>query len=641
MQRSQKNLWCLIAVAIVLTTAGAWFVAKSRHFVESGEASSSSSSDPSQRSLPTLSGSTFLSNPDNMDPGADEWPSEAFAEKASRSLKRLKTWKKDERESVGGVFAQDFSGTFHSSAPSPIFQDESISIHRIDKVKSPKRLDGTEAIAEFARTMLVESKPRRLSIKIVHVEMKPNAVSTLLQAESSCVMPDSAVQKTSRWSCDWTISSAEPQISSIQLQSLEIARRHGATWFDDRTAAVIGSTSSFQQQLAHGLQYWLARIETAHGMNYFSKHGLAVADVNNDGRDDLYVCQPGGLPNRLYLQNADGTVSDQSEAYGLDVLDRTASALFVDLDNDGDQDAAMATIMGVLIFENVDGKRFRRRLVIEFPDIDLQGLSAVDFDNDGDLDLYQIVDYASDSSRARQGLPAFVYHNARDGGVNRLLQNNIQQGANQQGANQQGANQQGANQQGANQQGANQQGAPEWRFRDVTSDVGLHANNFRHSLAAAWEDFDNDGDQDLYVANDYGPNSLYRNDGGRFQDVAPETDVVDFGSGMSVTWGDYDRDGAIDLYVANMFSSAGSRITTQNQFLPNLSTQGRTLYRRFAKGNSLFRNTGRAFQETSGVAGVEMGRWSWSSLFCDANNDGWEDLLVANGYITTDDSGDL
>ena len=552
-----------------------------------------------------------MSDPDNMDPGVDGWPSEAFADRASQSLQRLKAWKKDEGESMGDVFAQDFSGTFHSASPSPIFEDESISIHRIDAVKTPKRLDGKEAIAEFARTMLVESKPRRLSIKIVHVEMKPNVISTLLQAESSCVLPESAVQKTSRWSCDWTMSSGAPQISSLQLQSLEVARRQGKTWFDDRTAAVIGSTTSFQQQLAHGLQHWLGRIETAHGMNYFSKHGLAVADINNDGRDDLYVCQPGGLPNRLYLQNADGTVSDQSKAYGIDVLDRTASALFVDLDNDGDQDAALATIMGVLIFENVDGKEFRRRQVLEFPDIDLQGLSAVDFDNDGDLDLYQIVDYASDSSRARQGLPSFVYHNARDGGANRLLQNNIHQDG------------------------------TEWRFRDVTGEVGLHANNFRHSLAAAWEDFDNDGDQDLYVANDYGPNSLYRNDDGRFQDVASETDVVDFGSGMSVTWGDYDRDGAIDLYVANMFSSAGNRITTQNQFLPNLSAQGRTLYRRFAKGNSLFRNTGQAFQETSGAAGVEMGRWSWSSLFGDANNDGWEDLLVANGYITTDDSGDL
>jgi hypothetical protein len=169
----------------------------------------------------------------------------------------------------------------------------------------------------------------------------------------------------------------------------------------------------------------------------------------------------------------------------------------------------------------------------------------------------------------------------------------------------------------------------------------LHTNNQRHSLAAAWEDVDNDGDQDLYVANDYGPNCLYRNDNGRFVDVAQLAGVVDFGSGMSVSWGDYDRDGRMDLYVGNMFSSAGNRITPQSQFLPSASQERRDVYQRFAKGNSLFRNRAERFQETGLLAGVEMGRWAWSSVFADVDNDGWDDLLVANGYITTEDSGDL
>ena len=207
-------------------------------------------------------------------------------------------------------------------------------------------------------------------------------------------------------------------------------------------------------------------------MNYYSKHGLAVADVNGDGLDDLYVCQPGGLPNRLFLQNNDGTATERAQQFGLDLLDRTASAVFADLDNDGDQDAALATLMGVIIYENQSGE-FRRRQVITFPDIDLQGISAVDYDNDGDLDLYQTVDYASEASRSRQGLPGFVYHDARDGGANRLLQNTGRAG--------------------------------DWQYRDVTVAVGLNVNNQRHSLAAAWEDVDNDGDQDLYVANDLRP----------------------------------------------------------------------------------------------------------------------------------------
>ena len=156
------------------------------------------------------------------------------------------------------------------------------------------------------------------------------------------------------------------------------------------------------------------------------------------------------------------------------------------------------------------------------------------------------------------------------------------------------------------------------------------------------EDYDDDGDQDLYVANDYGQNCLYRNDGSSFTEIASIVGVTDFGSGMSVAWGDYDRDERIDLYVSNMYSSAGNRITNQAQFLPKLSNDRKRLYTRFAKGNSLFRNIGDgAFEETGNQMDVEVARWAWGSIFADVNNDGWDDLLVANGYITTPDTGDL
>jgi hypothetical protein len=172
--------------------------------------------------------------------------------------------------------------------------------------------------------------------------------------------------------------------------------------------------------------------------------------------------------------------------------------------------------------------------------------------------------------------------------------------------------------------------------------VGLDANNRRHSLAASWEDYDNDGDMDLYVANDYGQNCLYRNDGGKFTDVAAEANVIDFGSGMSVSWADFDRDGWMDLYVANMFSSAGNRITDQAKFRSEDDQQIRQRYRRFAKGNTLFQNLrDGTFREIGAEANVEMGRWAWSSPFLDINNDGWEDIVVANGFLTTEDTGDL
>ena len=181
-----------------------------------------------------------------------------------------------------------------------------------------------------------------------------------------------------------------------------------------------------------------------------------------------------------------------------------------------------------------------------------------------------------------------------------------------------------------------------FRFSDVTQQTGLEQNNTRYSLAVSWEDYDNDGDLDLYVANDYGRNCLYRNDGGRFVNVAQQLGVEDMSAGMSICWGDYNHDGWMDMYVANMFSAAGNRITFQRQFKSSVDPTVRKAFQRHARGNTLFENDGKGgFRDVSVQAGVTMGRWAFGSRFVDLNNDGWDDLVVANGFISADDSGDL
>jgi len=170
----------------------------------------------------------------------------------------------------------------------------------------------------------------------------------------------------------------------------------------------------------------------------------------------------------------------------------------------------------------------------------------------------------------------------------------------------------------------------------------MEVNNTRFSLAASWEDFDNDGDQDLYVANDYGRNCLYRNDGGKFIEIAEKAGVQDIAAGMSVSWGDYNLDGLMDLYVSNMFSNAGSRVTFQRQFKQDSESQTRSMYQRHARGNTLFENVGDgSFLDVSIKAGVTMGRWAWSSKMADINNDGLEDILISNGQMTNDTADDL
>lgn len=111
---------------------------------------------------------------------------------------------------------------------------------------------------------------------------------------------------------------------------------------------------------------------------------------------------------------------------------------------------------------------------------------------------------------------------------------------------------------------------------------------------------------------------------------------------MGVAWGDYDNDGLMDLHVSNMFSAAGNRIVDQPRFHSHADHSARQAARRFARGNSLFHNRGDGtFRDVSLPAGVTEAHWAWASRFVDIDNDTREDLIVANGFITQEDTKDL
>ncbi|MCP4410515.1 MAG: VCBS repeat-containing protein, partial [Gammaproteobacteria bacterium] len=169
-------------------------------------------------------------------------------------------------------------------------------------------------------------------------------------------------------------------------------------------------------------------------------------------------------------------------------------------------------------------------------------------------------------------------------------------------------------------------------FIDITEIAGLAQPSF--GLGAAWGDYDNDGDLDLYITN-YGPNTLYRNNGdGTFTDVAEAAGVGDDRFSAGCVWGDYDNDGHIDLYVTNYVQFAtennNTRATVRQSGTEIPYTINPSSYP--PESNRLYHNNGDGsfsdVAEQAGVANPE-GR-SLSAAWFDFDNDGQNDLYVAN-----------
>jgi len=568
---------------------------------------------------------TFATGSDDWksldDPSSDGWDTEVLHELLKKKLEGLAKvvasgeGAEDEVRELADTEVEVSELTL--SGLEPVWSAGDVSVRR-GKPSTGVFYRGLEGFASavqmIPKSLGGNAGTRRCVFKVIALESSQEGIRARVSVECARIDQGGVVEQHAEWMTTWKTTATGDDLKLVKVMLERFEQSEGRKRiFADCTESVLGSNDSYEQQILKGYPHWLQRIQDTRQMTLLGTPGTSLGDVNGDGLEDLYLCQAGGVPNRLYLQRLDGTLQDFTEESGAGWLESSRSALLVDLDNDGDQDLAVVSYARVVIGRNDGQGRFTVAAIME-AGIGAMGIASADYDGDGDLDLY-VCHYSRGDLEFEAGATVigsggqFVYHDANNGGRNYLYRNDG--------------------------------GEEGWVFTDVTREVGLDVNNRRFSFAAAWEDFDNDGDQDLYVANDFGRNNLYRNERGRFTDVAPELQGEDRASGMSVSWGDVNRDGWMDLYVANMFSAAGKRIAPQEGFSPGSPDEVRQALLRFARGNTLLLQDEGRFRDESEELGVTMGRWAWSSMFADINSDGWDDLLVANGYITTPDPGDL
>jgi hypothetical protein len=397
----------------------------------------------------------------------------------------------------------------------------------------------------------------------------------------------------------------------------EVVRREGVwllrRFILEKLEASRRATPIFTEVAAEaGVAHSGPRIGTPENSNFYWR-GAASADVDGDGRFDIFAST--GQRNFLYRNRGDGIFEDITEAAGLLRPAGVTGPLFLDFDRDGDQDLFCGHVGWLVdgvpqgeplhLYANDGSGRFREVTA----EVGLGGhyhdafsACAADVDNDGWLDIYVAnynrldAVYPNSWFRATNGRPNALFRSLRGAG-----------------------------------------------FKETAADSGVAGSDW--SYAAAFADFDDDGDQDLFVANDYGDKRLYRNRGdGTFEDRTEAAGVLDTGNGMGAAWGDLDNDGRLDLYASNMASSAGNRIL--NRLVGSSSAGGsasksppasigRTLLK-LAAGNSIFLGRGEGFELLPPASGGIGASWAWSPSLLDIDLDGRLDIYVANGFISGD-----
>lgn len=312
----------------------------------------------------------------------------------------------------------------------------------------------------------------------------------------------------------------------------------------------------------------------------------AVADYDNDGFDDLFVTDSAeGTTSRLYHNNGNLTFTDVTAKAGVgggnDPLSIVADAVWLDYDNDGWQDLLVARFGTPLLYHNEKGGRFKD--VSATTGITRFGNTiaavAFDYDSDGTLDLMFGNYFKPNNLLDEKGIEKDPH----------VLPNDLDNAVNGGGV-------------------TLWHGLGNGKWEDVTEKSGF-SKITGWTLDIGHGDFDNDGDQDVYLACDYGTDRIFFNNGnGTFTDTTEKALGFDTRKGMNADVGDYDNDGWLDVYVTNI----------TDEYMKEC--------------NMLWHNNhDGTFTDLSRETGTCETQWGWAAKFGDYDNDGLLDIFVVNG----------
>lgn len=341
--------------------------------------------------------------------------------------------------------------------------------------------------------------------------------------------------------------------------------------------------------------------------NYYNGGGVAIGDVNNDGKPDVFFTANQGS-NKLYLNQGNWKFKDVTEKAELKGAHRWHTGVsMVDINGDGWLDIYVCNSSGTTeaeraneLYINQKNGTFKEQAAQY--GLDDKGLSTqaifFDFDHDGDLDCFML-------NNSYRPIGSFGYNrnlrNTRDPkNGDRLYQNN------------------------------------NGKFTDISAQAGIYGSEIGFGLGIAAGDINNTGWDDLYVSNDFFEHDyLYLNKhNGTFKENSNEAMGHMSMSSMGSDLADINNDGLLDVFTTDMLPENDYRLKTTTKFddydVYNAKLQS-DFHHQFTSNCLQLNNGDGTFSDIACLAGVNATDWSWGALCFDFDNDGWKDVYVSNG----------